>query len=215
MIIPVYKPTGMSSYDVIRKLKNKYPGEKIGHGGTLDPLAEGVLVIGIGKEDTKRLHEVLNGAKKTYETTIKLGEVSETDDAEGPIRPYKGLPRQSGVAPIPNKKDVVTTLKSFTGEIDQIPPRYSAVKINGTPAYKRARRGERFTLAPKQVTIDSIDLIEYHYPLLTLRVVTGPGVYVRSLARDIGEKLSTGGYITQLVRTAVGSYSIDSITNLK
>jgi len=181
-------------------LKKKYPGKKIGHGGTLDPLAEGVLVVGIGREGTRQLHTVLKGTNKTYIATIELGKTSETDDAEGPItqmiQPYD----------IPSLEDIQSVLSTFEGSILQIPPQYSAVKIDGVPAYKRARRGEQFTLKPKQVTINSIRLLKYEFPVISFKVVSGSGVYIRSLARDIGVKLKTGAYVTSLVRTAVGSY---------
>lgn len=201
MIISVYKPKGITSYDVIRKLKSDYPGEKIGHGGTLDPLAEGVLIVGIGREGTRQLQTVLKGTNKTYEACIELGKTSQTDDAEGPIvkleHPYD----------IPTRQDIQNILSTFEGEISQTPPRYSAVKIDGIPAYKRARRGEQFELKPKKINIESITLLEYDFPFLTIEVVSGSGVYIRSLARDIGIKLQTGAYILSLIRTAVGSFT--------
>jgi len=200
MILSIYKPKGITSYDVIRQLKKKYPGEKIGHGGTLDPLAEGVLIIGIGREGTRKLQHVLKGTKKSYEATIVLGKTSLTDDAEGPIvdtnEPFN----------IPTEKEILNTFSSFEGEISQTPPQYSAVKIDGVPAYKRARRGEQFELKPKLVTIHSINLLKYDFPEVYIEVAGESGVYIRSLARDIGMKLKTGAYITSLIRTSVGSF---------
>ncbi|MCA9371486.1 tRNA pseudouridine(55) synthase TruB [Candidatus Woesebacteria bacterium] len=206
-IYPFYKPKGMSSYDVIRLLKRKFPHEKIGHGGTLDPLAEGVLVIAIGKEYTKKLQTILKGTRKTYITVIELGKISETDDGEGVIKPVpEAVP--------PTQEHVDSYVQSFVGHIQQVPPRYSAVKIDGEPAYKRARRGENFTLKPKRVVIEKIDVLKYEYPFLTLNVVCQSGVYIRSLARDIGEKLETGGYMKSLVRKAVGHYSSNDAIEL-
>ncbi len=207
-IFPVYKPKGISSFDVIRKLRSKYPKEKMGHGGTLDPLADGVLVIGIGKEATKKLHDILHGVKKTYEAQVTLGKTSPTDDAEGPIT--------EGSTDIkPDLETVQTVLKQFVGNIQQVPPIYSAVKINGQPAYKLARKGIPFELQPKPVIIYSIDIVSYTYPELTIRTEVGSGVYIRSLARDIGAALKTGAYLSGLTRTAVGTFSIDQAIKIK
>lgn len=203
----VYKPVGMSSYDVIRELKKIFPGEKIGHGGTLDPLAEGVLVVGIGKDATRSLHEVLKGTDKTYEAVFELGKTSETDDSEGPIETsYNGSP--------PSLGEVESCVQSFIGDIQQTPPKYSAIKIKGVPAYKRARRGEEFKIEPKNITIHDISIESYDYPFLTITVTSASGVYIRSLARDIGEKLGTGAYMKSLKRTAVGSYTLDEAIDL-
>lgn len=201
MIFPVYKPKGVSSFDVIRKLRKEYPkGTKIGHGGTLDPLAEGVLVIGIGKESTKKLSEILKDSTKEYIAEFELGKTSETDDAEGPVE-------STGNSEKPSEKEVQNILEGFLGTTEQVPPKYSAVKVNGQPAYKRARRGEEFTLEPKEVTVHAIELLSYEYPIIKVRVETGSGVYIRALARDVGKKLGTGAYMKSLIRTRVGEYA--------
>ena len=210
-IFPVYKPPGISSYDVIRKLKQKYPGQKIGHGGTLDPLAEGLLIIGVGREATKQLQSILKNTKKVYEVEIELGKVSETDDAEGPISVNGDLKFESGEL---TRKRIEEVLSGFIGEIGQTPPRYSAIKVNGVPAYKRARRGEEFVLKPRRVIINDISILEYSYPFLKLKITCGSGVYIRSLARDIGEKLGTGGYVKTLKRSEVGQYSLLHVQQL-
>lgn len=202
-IFAVYKPKGISSYDVIRKLKKKYQGERIGHGGTLDPLAEGVLVIGVGRAATKKLSFVLKDADKEYVATIELGGVSETDDSEGPVASVKRKVSSEKL----NATQIQRALRTFVGEIKQVPPKYSAAKIRGVSAYKRARRGEEFSLKPKKVTIRKIELLTYAFPILKIWVVCGSGVYIRALARDIGEKLKTGGYLKSLVRTRVGEYT--------
>lgn len=201
-ISAIYKPLGITSYDVIRILKRIFPGEKIGHGGTLDPLAEGVLVVAVGREVTKQLHAVLNGTEKEYVTTIELGKSSATDDAEGPIKPYMPL-----VTKEPTLQDISSVMQKFVGNIEQVPPQYSAVKVQGKTAYSRARGGEIPVLASKKVHISSIDIEEYHYPMLRLRIVCGSGVYIRSIARDLGEALHTGGYVTALTRTRVGTFT--------
>ena len=201
----IYKPFGITSYDVIRVLKKSFPGEKIGHGGTLDPRAEGVLVVAVGRDATKQLHTVLNGTDKEYEATIELGKVSETDDAEGPITDYSEL-QQAVARSKPTLEDIKMALSSFVGDIQQIPPQYSAVKVKGMSAYARARKGEKVVLEPKTVHIFVIDIESYEYPVVKIRVVCGSGVYIRSLARDLGSKLRTGAYLTGLVRTRVGTF---------
>jgi tRNA pseudouridine55 synthase len=215
-IFAVYKPRGISSYDVIRQLKRACMGEKIGHGGTLDPEAEGVIVIAVGRAYTKQLQPILKGTSKTYEATLFLGATSETDDAEGPItmtdivedRPGKGTnPEKDG--PCISASHLTATLETFLGTTLQTPPRYSAVKIAGQPAYKRARRGEDFTIEPKPIHISAIELLTYEHPHLTIRVTCGSGTYIRVLARNIGEKLGTGAYLTHLKRTAVGEFTLE------
>jgi len=200
----IYKPKGITSYDVIRRLKKLFPGEKIGHGGTLDPLAEGVLVVGVGREATRQLQQVLKGTEKEYDVVVKLGQTSETDDSEGPIKDHP----HAGKVAQPSQSEVEKVLHTFLGEIDQVPPKYSAVKLKGKTAYARARKGEEIVLEPKRVIIQAIELVDFEYPLLTLRVVTGSGVYVRSLARDIGRQLGVGGYVQELKRTRVGDFDL-------
>lgn len=202
-IVAVFKPVGISSYDVIRRIKKHLPGEKIGHGGTLDPAAEGVLVIGIGKDATRQLQHVLKGTEKEYEATIILGKVSETDDSEGPIVDFPEP------ADPPSESQIIQIVKDFIGEIMQVPPKYSALKINGVPAYKRARRGEDFEIPARPALINDIKIIRYQYPELKIRVSTGSGVYIRALARDIGNALHVGGYMSALTRTRVGDYRLE------
>jgi len=211
MIVPIYKPKGCSSYDVIRELKKKHPGQKIGHGGTLDPLASGVLVIGIGSQATKRLSTVLKNTDKEYEALIELGKISATDDSEGPVKKLRV--KESKIKAV--NINLSATINSFVGEIEQIPPGYSAVKIKGVPAYKRSRRGEVLNLKPKKARINQIEIIEYIYPFLKLKIVCGSGTYIRSLARDIGKKLRTGAYLSELERTRVGQFRADQCVRLK
>lgn len=206
-IIAIYKETGPTSHDVVDAVRKITGIKKVGHAGTLDPLARGVLVVGIGKEATQRLaHEVAK--EKEYFATIKLGEESSTDDEEG----IKTV--HTGIQP-PAREKIETTLKTFEGEIIQTPPFYSAVKIHGKSAYARVRAGETFTIKPRTVYIKVIELLRYHWPFLTIRVVTGPGVYIRSLARDIGKILDTGAYLKDLERTRVGEYSKEKTFSLK
>ena len=199
-ILGVYKPKGPTSFDIIRKIKRISGIKRVGHAGTLDPLASGVLVVGIGREATKRLHEIV-GREKEYIVSIKLGETSTTDDEEGKktvINP----------AAIPSYTQVEQAVEKFIGVIEQTPPQFSAVKIAGHPAYKSARRGMKLDLKPRRIEIKKIEILNYNYPLLKLRVITGKGVYIRSLARDIGKILATGGYVAELKRIRVGEFRV-------
>ena len=199
-IFAIYKPVGPTSHDVIDQLRHKTGIKKIGHAGTLDPLAKGVLVVAIGREATKKLSGIVK-MEKEYMATIRLGEESTTDDAEG----VKNKIQVDNPPDIAKLKEVI---KKFEGDIKQVPPKYSAIKVGGRKAYQLARRGEPVKLGPRSVFIKSIELLEYHWPELKLRVICGSGVYIRSLARDIGRDLDTGGYIKELERVRVGDYSI-------
>jgi tRNA pseudouridine55 synthase len=195
----VWKPKGPTSYDIIRALKKVLTkGEKIGHAGTLDPLASGVLVIAVGREATKKLHEAVR-AEKEYIAKIRLGAVSTTDDSEGKITEKDAAPLE--------KRDITEAVHSFKGVISQIPPIYSALKIQGKPAYKLARQGKDVKMKPREAKVFEAEILDYKWPFLDIRFVTGPGVYIRALARDIGEKLGVGGYLADLERTRVGEFT--------
>lgn len=198
-IIAIYKPAGPSSNAVLERIRRITGVKKVGHAGTLDPLARGVLVVGIGTEATKKLKNIVT-QKKKYCATIRLGISSATDDEEGDKTEYK-------ITRIPSQEEILKVLNQFTGIISQVPPRYSAVKIHGKEAYKRARRGEIFELPPRKVEIKNIQLIDYRWPVLKIKVTAGPGVYIRALARDIGITLGTGGYLIDLERTRVGQFT--------
>lgn len=198
-IFAVYKPKGLTSNAVLNCLRRAACTKKIGHAGTLDPLAEGVLVVGVGREATKQLAKEV-AKEKEYHASITLGTTSATDDEEGEKTDHADYS-------IPTREDIETILHQFKGNILQIPPVYSAIKINGREAYKRVRKGEDVIMKPREVIIKSIFLEYYNWPHIALKVVTGPGVYIRSLARDIGEALGTGAYLSGLVRTRVGLWT--------
>lgn len=200
-IFAVYKPKGITSHDVVAIVRRKTGVKRVGHGGTLDPLAEGVLVIAVGRENTKLLDQYVKGEKE-YVAEVFLGSTSTTDDEEG----EKEIVNQNIK---PKISEIEELIKKFTGEILQTPPVYSSVKIKGKPAHRRVRRGEAVSLNPRAVIINDITIDHYSYPILKLKVTTGPGVYIRSLARDIGRELGTGGYLKSLLRTKVGEFSID------
>lgn len=197
-IFNIYKPQGPTSHDIINELRRVTGIKRIGHAGTLDPLAKGVLVVGIGREATKKLSEVLK-KEKEYLATIRFGEESTTDDSEGEKRKIK-------VKTVPKLEDVKKVVANFEGEILQRPPVFSAVKIKGMRAYRSARQGKEVKLELRKVVVKDIEILNYQWPDLMIKVVTGPGVYIRSLARDVGKKLNTGGYLSDLERTKVGDY---------
>jgi len=196
-----YKPKGQTSYDVIRKLKKILKPKKIGHGGTLDPFAEGVLIIGID-EGTKQLTQFLKSSKKEYIGVIELGKESNTFDIEGEII-------DNEIAEFPEKQDIINVLNTFKGKTLQTPPKFSAVKISGKPAYKLARQGKEFTLTPKEVEIIDIEFLDYSPPELRLKLLVKSGFYVRSFAQDLGKKLKTGAYLKSLTRTQVSDFKIN------
>lgn len=204
-IFAINKPKGPSSYAIVGQIKHLVGGpkkEKVGHAGTLDPLAEGVLVVAVGREFTKQIGAIVD-KEKEYLAEVRLGETSVTDDDEGEKTEVE-------VKKIPTIKEIEDAKKEFIGDIIQITPVYSAAKVGGgEEGYKKARRGEKFTPPPRFVHIERIDILSYEWPMLQLKVVTGPGVYIRSLARELGEKLKTGGYLAGLVRTRVGEFRIE------
>ncbi len=208
-IISIYKPKGPTSYDIIRGIQKALGQRKgIGHAGTLDPLASGVLVIGIGREATKKLGEIV-GKEKEYIAKVYLGKTSTTDDEEGEKTEYE-------VKNIPTREEVEGAVKTFVGTIMQIPPIYSALKVGGQTAYSLARKGKNVELKERPIEIKAIEVLGYKWPILTLRVETGPGAYIRSLARDIGLKLGVGGaYLADLERTRVGEFTKENSLTLE
>lgn len=210
-IIPVNKPYKWTSFGVVarvrwllsQKLQEKV---KIGHAGTLDPLATGVLLLCTGKA-TKQIEE-LQIQKKEYVATLKLGATTESYDMEYP---------ENHTYPIEHidRTLVESVLQQFIGEIEQIPPAHSACKIEGMHAYHLARKGEDVKLNPKKIIIESIDILAYDKPFLTLRIVCSKGTYIRALARDLGIALNSGAYLINLERTRIGNYTIDNCLELE
>lgn len=202
-ILLVDKPAGWTSHDVVAKIRNiirDTTGQKIkvGHTGTLDPFATGLLILVVGSY-TKRAAE-FSKLDKTYEAEVTLGKTSSTGDPEGEILPKSDI--------VPTKKQIKTVLSQFEGKYMQMPPSYSAKKIDGQRAYKLARAGKEIKLEPVEVTIHGITDVKYDYPRLDFTVSVSSGTYIRSLAQDIGEKLGTGAYLSALRRTKIGNYRI-------
>lgn len=211
MVIGVNKPKGITSHDLVNRIRRITGERRVGHGGTLDPFAEGVLVVGITRESTRKLHEILKNTDKEYIGTLVLGKTSTTGDPEGDITDTG----KDGILTKITEENIRETLKKFTGEIEQTPPAYSAVKVKGVPAYKRVRNGENVNLDKRKVRIKELELIEFTPPALTIRTVVSSGTYIRSLAEDIGEALGTGAYLKELTRTKVGDFTLENSKTLK
>lgn len=206
MFVVIDKPYGRTSFDVVYKFRNQLSRAlnvkrmKVGHAGTLDPLATGVVVLCTGKY-TKKIEEVQK-QQKVYYATLKLGETTPSYDLEKEVDatyPTSHITEDS-------VRDVLAT---FVGEISQVPPVFSAVKVDGKRAYSMARKGEEVTLAPKTIQIYDIELIKYEMPYVDIKVTCGKGTYIRALARDIGEALESGAHLTQLRRTRVGDFDVN------
>jgi len=197
--IIIDKDSGMTSADVVRRVKRILHPQKIGHAGTLDPLATGILPLALG-EATKTVSYITDAIKE-YEFTIRWGEERTTDDSEGDVVKTSNLR--------PGEKDIIKELPGFIGEIEQIPPQFSALKVDGQRAYKLARAGERVELKPRLVKIDTFEPIsgQNDKDHASFHVICGKGTYIRALARDLGRKLQCFGHITAICRTVVGPYS--------
>ena len=195
-VLVVDKPTGPTSHDVVARVRRILGIRRVGHCGTLDPLATGVLVLCVGP--MTRFSRWLTGGDKEYEACFRLGATSDTDDALGEIT------EAPGTTPIP-RSEIETVLKRFQGVIDQVPPEYSAVRVRGVRSYHRARRKEATGLVARPVRIDRFELLGYEPPRLQVRVACGQGTYIRSLARDLGQALGCGGLVEQLRRLRVGA----------
>ena len=204
------KPYRWTSFDVVGKVRwlicrrLKVKKLKVGHAGTLDPLATGVLIVCTGRA-TKRIEELQSGTKEYY-ATIRLGATTPSYDLEKPIDatyPTEHITREM----------VDQVLERFKGKIEQVPPTFSACKVDGKRAYEMARKGNEVELKPKTLVIDEIELTECNLPDITIRVVCSKGTYIRALARDIGEALQSGGHLTTLRRTRVGQYKVEDCLN--
>lgn len=209
-VIPMFKPYGWTSFQIVSKVRyllskhHNVKRFKVGHAGTLDPLATGVLLLCTGKA-TKRIEELQNHTKE-YVADIMLGATTASFDMEHPVNaiyPYEHITEEM----------LCEVLKKFTGEVLQRPPLFSACKVEGERAYKLARSGSDMQLAPKPVRIEEIELLAFEPPKITIRVVCGKGTYIRSLARDIGEELQSGAYLTRLERTRIGDTRIENCIN--
>jgi tRNA pseudouridine55 synthase len=208
-IILADKPAGISSFGVVARVRRQLSEQagrkiKVGHTGTLDPFATGLMIL-LSGTFTRRAGE-FSKLDKVYEATIRLGAISSTGDPEGEIT-------EQLVQDIPSEQQVRQTIKTFLGKITQTPPVFSAIKINGQRAYKLARAGQAVEMPSREVEIYSIELLSYEYPHIKIRAHVSSGTYIRTLAQDIGDLLGTGAYVTELRRVKVGQYDIkDAVT---
>lgn len=208
-ILLIDKPAAMTSFGVVarvRRVLTKEAGKKVkvGHCGTLDPFATGLLVLVTGKE-TKNAEQFMK-LDKVYEATIKLGCTSTTGDPEGDIVDTSDVQ--------PTEDELRNVLKTFVGQIEQTPPAFSAIKVDGQRAYKLARKGEAVEIPKRTVTVHSLELLDYAYPEVRIRTHVSSGTYIRTLAEDIGKTLGTGAYCTELRRTKIADWSVDDAQTL-
>lgn len=201
-VLPVDKPVGPTSHDIVSAARKGLRTRRIGHTGTLDPFASGLLVLCVGP--ATRIAEYLSGLDKSYLATARLGEVTETDDLEGAV-----LERYADWAACEEDR-IASALAGFVGPIDQVPPQYSAKKIGGEAMYLKARRGEHVELRANRVVVHEAELISIDLPLVRFRVRCSTGTYVRALARDLGRELGVGAHLTELRRTTVGAFDVSS-----
>ena len=205
-ILLIDKPSGLTSHDVVDRVRRKLKMKRIGHAGTLDPLATGLLIILVGK--ATKLSQYLMSLDKVYEGTITLGVATNTYDAEGEVMTTKPVPELSS-------ETVEETLSAFIGDQYQTPPMFSAVKINGQPLYKLARKGQEIEREPRFIRISRFDVTRFDTPEIDFSLDCTKGTYVRTLASDIGEKLDCGGYLSALRRTASDKFHIKDAIELE
>ncbi len=206
MILNINKPIGWTSFDVVKKIRSITKEKKVGHGGTLDPFAEGVLIIATGK-DTKTLSGFID-EQKQYEACLNLGKLTDTHDLEGKIIKEMKVP-------IFSEGEIKNVLNSFIGYNYQIPPMYSAKKVNGKRLYELARKNITIERKPNKIRIYSINLITFSDDSISFKVSCSKGTYIRVLGKEIAEKLGTVGHIKNLVRTHVGSYNISNAETIE
>ena len=200
-ILPVDKPRSLPSFDVVETVREGTEVQKVGHAGTLDPMATGLLIILVARPAT-RLQAACMHLPKTYEATLRLGETTPSYDTETEVVKRTD---PSGIT----RADIDEARESFLGPIEQVPPMYSAVRVDGERLYEKARRGETVDRPPRQVRVDRFELMEWASPDLTVRIECSKGTYIRALARDLGETLGVGAHLTALRRTDIAAFSVD------
>ncbi|TDI94367.1 MAG: tRNA pseudouridine(55) synthase TruB [Caldithrix sp.] len=199
-ILNINKPVGWTSFDVVKKIRGQLKIKKVGHAGTLDPFATGVLLVCTGRA-TKKVEELMN-LKKEYIARIEFGKNTDSYDLTGTVLSEKDA---SNVT----LDRICQHIEKFKGDVEQIPPMYSAVKVNGERLYKVARRGEVVERKPRKVTIYQMDILDFNNPFLELRIVCSRGTYIRTIANDLGEMLGCGAYLTALTRAGIGDFKLD------
>ncbi len=206
-IIGLYKPVGVTSFAVVQQVRHITGIRKVGHAGTLDPFADGVLIVGIGSSATKLLGQY-QAEEKEYEARVVLGIVTDTYDNTGKVIEDNPFSR-------PDECTIAAVLRDFEGDIEQIPPMYSAVKQNGVRLYKSARRGIEVEREPRRIFIRKIELLKLRPDGFDIRIICSKGTYIRTLAYDIGRKLGPGAYLSKLTRTRVGRFQIGEVKTVE
>ena len=205
-VLLIDKPLEWTSFDVIRKIRNIIKIKKVGHAGTLDPLATGLLIVCTGKF-TKKINEYM-AREKEYTGTITLGAVTPTYDLESEpedFKPFNAI----------TEENITKTTKQFTGEILQTPPIHSAIKQNGKPVYLLARKGKEVILEPRKITISQFEITNIDMPVISFKIVCTTGTYIRSLANDFGASLGCGGYLSKLRRTKIGEFKVENAISME
>lgn len=205
-VLLINKPLEWTSFDVVNKLRYKLKIKKIGHAGTLDPLATGLLIVCVGKM-TKQIESFM-GLEKEYTGTFVLGQTTPSYDLETEVSEQKDISHLT-------VDEIASAVKSLTGKIAQLPPAHSAIKIGGKRAYKFARKGKEVELQPREVEVKEFEITSLQLPQVHFRVVCSKGTYIRSLARDLGEKLGVGAYLSQLCRTRIGTYKLENALSIE
>jgi len=204
-VLLIDKPLDWTSFDVVRKIRNLIKIKKVGHAGTLDPLASGLLIVCTGKF-TKKINEYM-AQEKEYTGSITLGAITPTYDLESEPANFKEVDSIT-------EEQIRATTKKFTGEILQTPPVHSAIKQKGKPVYLMARKGVDVVLEPRKITISKFEITSINIPTVSFRVVCTTGTYIRSLANDFGAELGCGGYLSELRRTRIGNFSVEDATTI-
>lgn len=204
-LIAINKPRDWTSFDVVNKIKHLLKIKRVGHLGTLDPMATGVLLVTVGK--ATKLFDYFQNKKKTYLAKFEFGYETDTLDITGKITKKTDT--------LPSIDDIKKSINKFIGEIEQVPPKYSAKNINGKRAYQLARNNEEFELKPKLVKIDDIKIVDYSNNILTVIISCGSGTYIRSICRDLAEKLNSYATMIELVRTDVGRINLKNCVNIQ
>ena len=201
-VLAIDKPKGWTSFGVVKKVRWLTKVKKVGHAGTLDPMATGLLICLVGKKATKRMESFMHMPKQ-YEGVIRLGEKKPSYDAETEVSERKSIDHLSD-------SDIIQASQTFLGEIDQLPPMYSALRVNGERLYKKARRGETVERKARQVTISAFEINPGNLRDVAFKISCSKGTYIRSIAHDLGEKLGVGGHLVELRRTAIGDINVDT-----
>lgn len=205
-VLLIDKPSGITSHDIVDRVRRKLRMKRVGHAGTLDPLATGLMIILVGK--ATKISQYLTSLDKEYEGTIKFGESTNTQDADGDVVEARDVPNLT-------EDEILDYMDGFIGDQYQTPPMFSAKKVDGVPLYKLARKGKEIEREPRFVSVRSFDLLEYKKPLLEFRMLVSKGTYVRTIAHDMGEKIGCGAHLTELRRTMIDKFDIDDSVTLE